>query len=206
MTDGDDGLASVDLSVAFFCAVLVLFVFVTFSRIERPIQPLDRTLGQPVPVLTTTVPTWWPVLRRGKVAVYSDGRFQELRLAQVLAQVEASANSVTTENGGLDWSQSPGRAVHGFRLRLGVDFGTMPEDWAGAQVALTEEAACVPAATYLVFLDEEEADIAPLLAYGERCGLLFRFEAIAAPPEDRTVRRLTIGLSPGAYARERIFR
>ena len=58
MQGDDDSTATIDLAIAFFCSVLVLFVFVAFNLEDAPEDPVRTTLGQRDATVTIEPPTW----------------------------------------------------------------------------------------------------------------------------------------------------
>lgn len=51
-----DSVASIDVAVAFFAAVLAVFAMIEFTRPTAPQQPELPTIGPAVPTVTVTPP------------------------------------------------------------------------------------------------------------------------------------------------------
>jgi hypothetical protein len=206
----DDQTATVDLSVAFFAAILMLLAFVTFSLTDLPDDPPRASLGQTEIVQTAIPPTWSPVLRRGGWAVLTQERLVLLDLDPILAQIAEGRNSTTTENGGVSWRRvSSSASPRSFQLDLGLVVSALPPSWAGATVDFENDDGAVcgefpPLLT--VLLPHDLPDITPFLSFAAACNISYKFQILSEPREGTGVTRLRIGLSPQSYAREQIFR
>ncbi|MBL3560417.1 hypothetical protein [Rhodovulum sulfidophilum] len=206
----DDQSASVDLSVAFFCCVLMLLVFVSFNLTETPERPPAASLGQPTLNTTAIPPAWDPLLKRGSWAILTETALTLLDLSPILEQVEAGSNGLLSESGGVSWRpQRNHAAARAFRLDLGIDPRQVPLSWKMTVVGLDQEEQpeCIaPLRLLTVLVPDDLPDLSSFLVYADRCDLVYRFEVLDPPTGNSSVIRFTIALTTGSYSRERVFR
>lgn len=210
MSERADETASIDLAMAFFSAVLVLFVFVKFNTIPDPRDPVEVSTGQEVPTLTAQPATWQTINRRGGFGLYVG---QELTVFDMAAVGEGIVDKLKSApvpgQSGLSLGFT-GTSPESFDLLWGFVPATPPEAWKDFVVpaADLQDGACpdgVPQALN-VFVWGQLDDLIPLTRFSERCGLSLRFELFDPKRglEKRSDR--AVALQPLSYKRERVFR
>ena len=206
MTDDDD-TAALDLSIAFFSAIVMLFAFVAFQMTRAPEADPPVTLRQPDIGRAILPPTWTAVAERGSWAVYDGARLTLLDLDAVTAGMA----DILTAYDGDDGYQS--LTLHGdddpraFALTLSFRPDAIPAPWRGEAVTPAPDASCPETGRRLIrtYVAGDAADLTPLIAYGARCNRQIAPLALRDPgPSGRVSVR--IGLSPASYSAEAMFR
>lgn len=208
--EDEDQTASVDLSVAFFCSIVMLLAFVSFEISEVREQEPRSSLGQIQPVLDAVPPTWNPVLTRGGWAVLTQTGLTRLDLAPLMSQIGEGENGIVAENGGVSWrAVSNSVSARAFRLDIGIDLDDVPLTWRGETASFVgeEPAPCFETPALLtVILSPDLPDMMPFLEFAARCAIPHKFHFTPEPSDGASVVRFSIGLSPASYSRDRIFR
>lgn len=210
MSDRADETASIDMAMAFFSAVLVLFVFVKFNTVPDPREPVKVSTGQTVPTVTSWPATWQTINRRGGFGLYVG---KELVVFDMSAIGEGLVDKLKSAPVPGQSGLSPGfagSAPESFDLLWGFVPATPPEAWQDLVIPATQlqDGACpdgMPSALN-VFVWAELDDLTPLMRFAERCGLGLRFELFDPKRglEKRSDR--AVALQPRSYQGERVFR
>jgi hypothetical protein len=206
-----DDFASIDMAVAFFSAVLILFVFIQFNFTDRPPQEPVASVGQTVPSVTAIAPSWQTVPRRSGVAILDRERLVVLDMSQVSFGVADRGASSQGAAGWMTWSKSglASTPPNAFLLEIYTALSTPPAAWVKDEVVLDGDAPCLPdlRPSLIVFATATDTALSPALVFAERCGIDARFEFLDSETDADTITTpLRVGLSPAAYRRERIFR
>ncbi|MEL6958743.1 MAG: hypothetical protein AAGL89_07320 [Pseudomonadota bacterium] len=197
--------ASIDLAIAFFCAVLVLFVFVAFNLDRDPESPPLQTLSQTEITSPVFVASYSPINTRTSFLLMTATGLFHLDLPQIGRGLRDSSSQYNADDGYMLYTRGTGPSPAEFLLTLNISVEDPPADWVAAEIDVSGE--CLSSLNLLltVFHVEEALDPSPLLAWAEGCGQRVRFEPITISPDGR-IGILTVALNPGAYAADRIFR
>lgn len=206
METGDD-TAAIDLAITFFCAVLVLFVFVEFNVDNDPRPEVPVTLGQSETTRELTPPAWSAVNERGSFAVLTETDLAVLDLPALAAGVLDPAAAFQGPEGTTLFNTGPGAAPNDFSLTFGFAPDDLPAPWTRERLTLAADAACPETARALVtvLVPAATPDLEPLGAYARRCGFRLRLETLAPPMPDGFVWR-RLALSAEHYTAESMFR
>lgn len=212
MIGASEDTVSVDLSVAFFAAVLAMVAFVEFAVTRAPDTPPAETLNQPRPSVSVTPPGWRAVPPRGQFALYSGGRFSHLDLTDMAQAAVDPRHDAVNEDANYTRLVS-GRAAspRAMSLTIVLSPASLPEVWSRFTVFPDSDPppACPdglnPDRPLFVYVPSNDADIGPLLRYLANCGLAAELRPIAPPSTDgRTEVRLDF--NAGSFAIEALFR
>jgi hypothetical protein len=207
MMGGRNPLASVDMALSFLASAIVLFVFVTFvqSPVTEEEEP-KRSLGQTERTVSVRAPAWTAVQARGHFALLSGDRLTVLDMSGVAAGMMDREMASPSPDAGLlvyDASGPP----NAFDMDIRLVPARIPPAWTRAAVDLPHAGECPEGVAGLVtvFVPKDAGPLDSVLDLAARCGMTLRFE-VGRPGATTETRMLAIGLGPGAYARERIFR
>ena len=215
MTGGADlDLARVDLAVVFFCAVLVIFAFVTLTPPTQP-RPDLPSAGAPVEEFTAVPPTWQAVYPRSTIAVLDAGRLLILDLAAMTGPVVATGRSQIAGRQQVQLSGRDPAAPAAYRFALVTDIDGLPADWIATEIALqagpdTGSCPWPPDAAggrpLTVFVPPDRgASLSAFLRGARACGARYRLVP-ADPPRASGLYRLRIVTGPDRFALDRMFR
>lgn len=211
MMENQDDIALIDLAVAFFSAVLVIFVFVEFNISDTPEQDPQASIGQEDTWITAQPATWQPVNTRGGFGFYDGKVLVVLDMTGLGAGIVDPLKSYIDAANGLTWSAGAPVAPNAFRVAARFQPESHPAAWRRGEIIAPEDTSgktCpdVPAPLLTVFVPKTVADLAPLADLATRCDLRLRYEFInARPSKDRPV-SFAIDLEPSDFRRERMFR
>lgn len=202
---GHDETAAIDLGVAFFCAVLVLFVFVAFNLDDDPRPDVPQTLGQREQTRPLAPPAWSPVAERGSLAVFHAGRLTVLDLAEISAGLADPTRAYSGDDGFTLAQMRAEPSPAAFALRLSMAVPAIPAPWRRETRDPGPETPCPETARPLVTVlaPPEAGDLAQLEAYARRCGHRLRIEPV---PERGGMLQIPLGLSSADFAAEGMFR
>ncbi|MBB95902.1 MAG: hypothetical protein CML68_15075 [Rhodobacteraceae bacterium] len=206
MSETDD-TAALDLSIAFFSAVLMLFAFVAFQLARTPRPEPAVSLSQPDIARPVQPPTWAAVAERGSWSVYDGTRLTVLDMDAITAGMRDVLNAYDGDDGYQTLTLHDGADPRSFSLRLSFRPDALPAPWQGEVLAPGPDAPCpeTPRRLLRSYVAADVADVTPLTAYLARCGLTFAPLPLRDPGESGRV-TVQIGLGPGSYAAEAIFR
>nr|VFJ90508.1 MAG: hypothetical protein BECKH772A_GA0070896_1002210 [Candidatus Kentron sp. H]VFJ91681.1 MAG: hypothetical protein BECKH772B_GA0070898_1002010 [Candidatus Kentron sp. H]VFJ98298.1 MAG: hypothetical protein BECKH772C_GA0070978_1002010 [Candidatus Kentron sp. H] len=214
----DDSPVSVDVSVAFFASVLVLFVFVTFAlNRETPrVEPVST--GQIIETAAAIPPSWGPIPERTSYA------FLDSRQLQVLEMEHFSVAMVTPEKMVSSDAHfenitvlSDRNAPESFSLNIGTVGGVLPSQWVRATVPAvrTQDGGCpIDEQTWSAFrrnllsvlvMRSEKIDLPEFVAFADTCGLRYRLIPLPTASAKGRV-NIPISLQPNSFRFETIFR
>lgn len=200
--------SALDLSVAFFCSVLVLFVFVAFNLDDREPLPDQDSLGQEALTVAAEPGMWGAVVPSGRFAVMTDDTLYVVNLARVAQGIVVPSEQVSTDRAWGNYSDVAGFAANQFTYRLNLNLTDPEPDLIRESIVLNgSEFACPdwPVRSDLaVFVPDGAFDLGPLLAFGATCNLALRIEPVFDPEE--TIASIFFGRSAASYAGERMFR
>jgi hypothetical protein len=204
----ETGTASVDLAVGFFCAVLVLFVFVVFNRDDDPRPDVPVTLAQTELTREIYPGTWSAVNARTSFAVFASETLTILDLPALVAGLADPLQGYSADDGFALFSPLAEDAPYAFALRLSLTVSPVPEAWSReVVVAFTSDAPCPmslqPIVTVLT--PKDTPDLSPMIAFLRQCGHRARIEVLDNV-SDAGLASLQIGLSAGHYNADRMFR
>jgi hypothetical protein len=207
MSDGTDETASIDLSIAFFCTVLVLFVFVAFQPEALPEDPKRQTIGQTEWTRTVQTPGWNAVAERGGFALMSGEMLQILDMDYIGAGIRKPGSIENSARASQSFFAGKGAVLNEFSLSVTLTPGDLPEGIIRASVSMDRDGECPGGGARLltVWAMTKVPDLNPLLEFAKRCGRKLRLESPLKPASDGTV-TLRIALRPGDYTAESMFR
>lgn len=209
--ENQDDIALIDLAVAFFAAVVVIFAFVEFNVSDVPESKPQASIGQEESWMAAQPATWQPVNQRGGFGYYDGEALVILDMVGLGAGVVDPLESYVDPVNGLTWFPGSAEAPNAFRVAVRFHPETHPVAWRRGEIldpGVQIEGECLdfPAALLTVFVPNEVVDLAPLAGLATRCQLRMRYEFITAPrSEDRPV-SFAIDLEPSDFQRERMFR
>ncbi len=220
----DDNPVSVDVSMAFFAAVLVIFVFVTI-QVAR-ITPEDEwpSVGQRVPVAEAVPPTWSVVPERTTFAILSGTTLHVLELDHFARAIDAPLGWVSTRDHGENSSVPKTGAPESFDLKMSTTGENLPTEWIRASIDLsgaerineengdtvctlskTERDAILRPILTVFVMNLPGTDLSALTKMTGACGYRHRLSPLGRPSSSGRI-SVRIGLSEEAYSAERIFR
>lgn len=214
----DDSPASVDVSVAFFASVLVLFVFVTFA-LHRETPRTDRiSTGQTVATTTAISPSWSPIPERTSYAFLSGKQLQVLEMNHFSAAMDAPEKMVSTDAHYENiMVLSNYDAPEAFALDLGTLGGSLPHEWVRTSVRAVpskNDGCPIDDQTMKAFrrrllsvlvMRTKAVDLPGFVAFADVCNL--RYRLIPLPAAGKTGRvSFRISLQPGSFRFQTIFR
>ena len=220
----DDNPVSVDVSMAFFAAVLVIFVFVSLQIARTSPAEEKPSIGERTPVAEAVPPSWQAVPERTSFAMLIDDSLHVLELDHFARGIDTPLAWVSLRDHGERSETATKGTPEGFELRLSTTAKDLPPEWVRTTIALTgavsvdaetgEEACALaeaeraailrPVITILV-ADRDGADLAPLARMTRVCGYRFRLTSMGRAASSGRF-SIPIGLSEDAYTAERIFR
>ena len=201
--------ALIDLAIAFFCSVLVLFVFIAFSIVTKEPRQNVESVAQVEERQELNSAGWNAVRERGDFAFFHQGMLNVLDMSVIARGLQEPETSYSGPNGDALFSTSSRyKAIpNASNLQLFVDAEAPPLPWLLARVDLTDDFACPEALRpqLTVFLLPEEEDLAPLTTFSRACDVRLRFAHTKTPGEGEPV-RLVLVLSPSQFSSQRVFR
>ena len=214
----DDSPVSVDVSVAFFASVLVLFVFVSFS-LNRDTPRMERaSTGQVNDTATAIPPTWSPIPERTSYAFLDGRQLQVLDLGhfsevmytpQKIVSSDAHYENVTI--------LKDRNAPEAFNLTLGTVGGSLPAEWVRVTVPVvnTNDGSCpIDDQIWAAFkrrllsvlvMRSESVNLPQFVSFAEACDLRYRLIPLPAVNANGRV-NIPISLQPASFRFEVIFR
>lgn len=203
--DSSDETAAIDLAVAFFCTVLVLFVFVAFNLDRDPKTEPFRTASQEQITMPAPIPAWSAINQRGSFAVWSDDRLIVLDLAEITHGMRVITDQYQGPDGYMSYLRGREASPASFRADFGLTVQSPPEPW--VKEILTQNGACPdtirPFVTVLV--PEGASELGAIVDLSERCGFRVRFENFKVG-SDGVSGTFGLALSARSFGGERIFR
>lgn len=206
MSEADD-TAALDLSIAFFSAVLMLFAFVAFQLARTPRPDPVATLSQPDAARPVQPPTWNAVAERGSWAVYDGARMTMLDMDAIAAGMADVLDAYDGDDGYQALTLQSGADPRAFALRLSFRPDALPAPWRREVLTAAPDAPCPETGQRLlrVYVAADVADITPLAAWLDDCGRQLAPLPLREPGETGRV-TVQIGLGPGSYSAEAMFR
>jgi hypothetical protein len=209
---------SVDVSVAFFASVLVLFVFVTFALNQVTPSVERATTGQTVETIAAIPPTWSPIPERTTYAFLGGQELQVLEMEHFSTVMAAPEELVSSDAHFENISvSSNSNAPEAFFLSIGTIGGTLPAQWVRASIPAvrSEDGGCpIDDQTRTAFrrnllsvlvMNSDRVDLPEFIAFADACGL--RYRLIPLPTKSAKGRvSITISLQPNNFRFETIFR
>lgn len=208
MSEQGADTASVDLSIAFFCSILVVFVFVAFSVVRDPPKPVPQSIAQRVETREVGVPGWNAINTRGNVAIFRDGILTTLSLARITAGLRDPSLAYTGDLASTSFLTVPDAAPNTYLLEVYLESGGPPEAWVQSQVDLASPDFTCPEAGQgrtMVFVMDTEAEIARLETFGQTCDVWLRYQFIEAPKDDTAIKLRFVQTSK-SFKAENMFR
>ena len=203
--DDEDDTAAIDVAVAFFCAVLVLFVFVAFNIDRDPKTTLRQTTSQTEPTVPAQVPAWTAINQRGSFAIWESGTLFVLDMSNIGEGMRTITEQYQGPDGYFNYTRGAESSPASFRIDLGVFTQQAPDLWIRARVGSNDDCADDVRPLVTVFVSSMETDVAELMALAQRCEFRIRFEILGSLQDERWG-SLSLLLGQAAYGSERIFR
>lgn len=204
-----DDLASLDLSVAFFSAVLMLFVFVDFNLNTTQVEPPDESLGQLSPTLHAPPGSWRAATPSGEIAVQMGEALYVLDAAHLALGAADPLNDISSDQAWVSFPRMDGFAPNGLHVDISLTPDAPRTQMVRAAYDLADpEVPCPSAPAYgplIVYVAEASADLGPLLRVGSACALPLRIEPAPFANDARTV-RLQLVRSAAMFDGESLFR
>jgi hypothetical protein len=225
MTDEDP--VAVDVSLAFFASVLVLFVFVVIVA-ARDTPPIEKpSTGQIQPTMDAVPSTWAPVPERTSFAVLTPDKLILLELDHFAKSIMSPLNSIATdtqfESATLLRREA---AANAFVYKIEATADAIPPQWIRLEVPLRAQQPAIapppPAQDedretrcpissadlshfYRKFLTVfimpgEGTDLGHFMAFAKDCGLRFRMVPLRPGRKGDNVLSIPFGLSAGQFA------
>ncbi|QEW20181.1 hypothetical protein LA6_002376 [Marinibacterium anthonyi] len=206
MTEEDD-TAALDLSIAFFSAVLMLFAFVSFQLTRTPRPEPAATLSQPDIARPVQPPTWSAVAERGSWAVYDGTRLTILDMDAIAAGMRDVLDAYDGDDGYQALTLHDDADPRSFSLRLSFRPDALPRPWQREVLQPAPDSACPETGRRLMrtYVAADVADVTGLAAYLDRCNRQFAPLPLRAASDAGRV-TVQIGLTPGSYSAEAMFR
>lgn len=206
MTEDDD-TAALDLSIAFFSAVLMLFAFVAFQITRTPRPEPAATLRQPDIARPVQPPTWSAVAERGSWAVYDGTDFTILDMDAIAAGMRDVLDAYDGDDGYQTLTLHDDADPRSFSLRLSFRPDALPEPWRREVLSPGLDEPCPETGRPILrtYVAADVPDVTALAAYLDRCGRVFAPVPLREAGDTGRV-TVQIGLSPGSYSAEAMFR
>lgn len=203
--DTSDETAAIDLAVAFFCAVLVLFVFVAFNLDRDPKTEPFRTASQEQITIPAPVPAWSAINQRGSFAVWSDDQLIILNLIEIAKGIRVITDQYQGPDGYNSYLRGREASPASFRIDFGLNLQSPPAPWVKAIV--TQEGVCPETVRpfVTVLIPDGANRLNAVFDLSERCGFRVRFETLRIG-SDGLSGTFALALSAGSFGGERIFR
>lgn len=205
MANHDDETASIDLSVAFFSTILMLFVFVAFNLDDAPRDEVEFSIGQTEETIEVIPPAWSALNKRGSFALLSAENLTFLNLTNIAAGMITPKDQFQGENGYRSYSRKGEPAPNAFQLTLNLLVTDIPEAWRGETLAF--DGPCPESAHSLVtiILAPEVDELSAIQEFAARCNFRTRYEQTSGLGAEGWI-TFAVGLSESAYSAERMFR
>lgn len=207
--DEHNDTASLDLAIAFFCSVLVLFVFIAFSIVTEEPRVNVRSIAQSDDTIEMGSAGWQAIRERGDFALFHKGKLTILDMSAIARELHDPDLAYSGPLGETVFSTSARykSVPSASALKIYVDADAPPPPWVLATVDLVEPFECVDGlrAQLTVFLLPDENDLSPLTRLDRTCDLRIR-HAHVKTPEDGGHLRLVLILSPRSFDSQRVFR
>lgn len=207
-TESDN--SSIDLALAFFCAVFVLFVFVKLNVQTNPEQPTLASIGNPVSINDAIPNSWQTIAQRGGFAIHYKNKLLLLNMSNVARGIHTDTYNSFGQNGWLNWDTPRGSsaAPHAYILEIWINVTNPPAPWIRQTVDFSEVTECnfpMPALV-TVFIEPSSTGLDQLAEFARICGSRLRFQLLRREIASNGITLVSIGLSPSAYSRRNIFR
>lgn len=207
MSDESTQTSSIDLSITFFCTILILFVFIEFNFSRTPDEVPDFSIGQKETQVTVIPPTWTTLRSRNSFAVLDQDKLSILELGSLAVGIidETKALSTKQEYQMLTLGKVP--APNTFSLTFSFDPTALPLDWTRDRILLGPDAECMQQQLkrLTVFVSANTASVTPLLKYAAHCGYQLRLEVMRSVEKGATVTRL-FALRKKSFSARTIFK
>ena len=207
MLGNDDDTAAIDMSIVFFSAVLMMFVFVAFNLDALPDPEEPISIGQSVPTVEVLPRSWSPINERGSYSVLTMDRLYLLDLSTIGKGVIDSSEAVSTDDAFQVYSARAESAPNAFRLLLTFNPDRFPEPWVRESSSLMKDSACIaiqrPLLTVLAM--PGSSLLVSLMAYVDRCGIRLRLDFLPKTEAQEMV-TASIGIGSASFRAESIFR
>jgi hypothetical protein len=203
--DEDDDTAAIDVAVSFFCAVLVLFVFIAFNIDRDPQSPVLETKSQDVLTVPAQVPAWSAINQRGSFAIWEEETLLVLDMSSIGVGMRKITDQYQGPDGYFNYSRGAENSPASFRIDVGLFVQQAPETWIRLRVGVDDDCPQDIRPLVTVFLSSLEPDVSRLISLAERCEFRVRYETLA-PLADEGWGSFSLQLGQAAYGAERIFR
>lgn len=124
--DTSDEIAAIDLAVAFFCTVLVLFVFVAFNIDRDPKTDPFRTTSQDELTIPAPIPAWSAINQRGSFAIWLDDRLLVLDLVEITKGMRIITEQYQGPDGYMSYLRGGEASPASFRVDIGLNLQKPP--------------------------------------------------------------------------------
>lgn len=205
MQGDDDSTATIDLAIAFFCSVLVLFVFVAFNLEDAPEDPVRTTLGQRDATVTIEPPTWSAINERGSFALWHNNQLYILDLTAFARGVVSPTDIYSGKNVGFFSNLPKDGASHAFSLSYSFDLANIPSEWMSDVLSLQTQCPETVRALISVLVPPETDSLQPIIDFSSRCGQYIRIIYTAPITDDGWI-NTALRLRQSDYLSENIFR
>ena len=206
----EEGIEAIDMSVAFFAAVLMLFVFVAFN-VQRPERPEELpSIGQTQPTVEAVPGTWSAIVPSGGFALLLGDTLHVIDMNRLAEGVANPLSQVSTDGGWSNFETLETAAPNSFALEVVF----LAQDLEPALLRSVHDLASdanqtcpdtdVIGTNLAVVVEPDHPDLMPLLRFGFDCGLQIRVEPVDI--RSRRTLRWNIARSPASYTSEAMFR
>ena len=181
--------------------------FVAFQLARTPQPDPPATLAQPDTARPVLPPTWSAVAERGSWAVYDGERLTILDMDAIAAGMRDVLEAYDGEDGYQALTLLSGPDPRAFALRLSFRPDALPAPWRREVTRPAPEAPCPETSRRLLrtYVAADVADVTPLARYLDACGAQFAPLVLREPGDSGRV-SVQIGLGPGSYSEEAMFR
>lgn len=197
--------ASVDLAIALFCAVLVLFVFVASNLDRDPEAPPLQTLAQTKITAPMTLPSYSPVNERTSFLLMTEDRIFHINLPEIGRGIRDRAVQYSADDGYHLFSRGTGQSPAEFLLTINMSVKAPPTVWIRSEIDLAEKCPGDLRPILTVFYLKSSRLFPSLSTWAEKCGMRVRYEPVSLSPDGR-IGMVTLALNAEVYSADRIFR
>lgn len=204
-----EDLASIDLSVAFFCAVLMLFVFVEFNLNAIEAEQPDNSLGQLNPTFSAEPSSWRAAIPSGELALQLKDKLLVLDAAYLATGASNPLKDISSDSAWVSFPRISGFAPNGLHVDINLTSEAANTQIIRASYDITDPMAPCPSkpphGPLIVYVSEKGEDLSPLLRFGAMCELPLLIEPAPFSSDDDVV-RLQLVRSSANFEGESLFR